>query len=62
MFYMHLFPHVMYMSADSIVNFTNQQSVLYIFLFALHFSFAASATFYFMFSQSEVSVRNHSNS
>jgi len=31
MFYMHLFPHVMYMSADSIVDFTNQQRVCFIY-------------------------------
>jgi len=31
MFYMHLFPHVMYMSADSVVDFTNQKSVCFMY-------------------------------
>lgn len=38
MFYIHLFPCVMYMSADSVVDFTNQKSVFYVFFF-MHYIF-----------------------
>jgi len=48
MFYMHLLPHVMYMSTDSIVDFTNQKSVCFIY-FSLCTAFSYCSFRYILF-------------